>query len=62
MNRSDVIELIGKAAEEVIPIIGRAIEGLLAGKPPAEVLTVAERTLLADAADKRLDAALAGKP
>jgi len=61
MNRADVIELIENTAEELIPVIGKAIAGLLAGTPPGEVLSVAERTLLADAADKSLDAALASK-
>jgi len=62
MNHAAVLGLIEDAAEVVIPVLGKAIQGLLAGKPPEQVLSQAERQLLADAADKRLDAALAHKP
>lgn len=62
MKRADVLKLVEEATDELIPVIGKAIAGLLNGIPPSEVLSVAERTLLADAADKRLDAALEGKP
>ncbi len=62
MTREAVVQLVEGAAEELLPILGNAIQGLLAGKPPEQVLTHAERALLADLADKRLDAALAHKP
>lgn len=62
MTRDTVLELVENAAEHLIPVIGKALQGLLAGTPPEQVLSQAERQLLADAADKRLDDALAGKP
>jgi hypothetical protein len=62
MTRDTLLELIEGAAEYVIPVIGKAVQGLLAGKPPEQVLDHAERQLLADAAQQRLDDALAHKP
>lgn len=62
MTREAIIELLKEAAEELLPVIGKAVQGLMAGKPPEQVLTQAERDVLADQAQKRLDAALHHKP
>ena len=62
MTRDTVLELIENAAEELIPVIGKALQGLLNGQPPEQVLNHAERQVLADAAQKRIDDALAHKP
>lgn len=55
-------ELLHKVAdelvEELIPIAVTALQGLIAGRPPAAVITVAQRTTLAAYAQRRMDAAL----
>ncbi|HTJ17857.1 MAG TPA: hypothetical protein VL494_13850 [Steroidobacteraceae bacterium] len=62
MTRDAIVELLKDAGEELLPVIGKAIQGLIAGKPPEQVLSQAERDILADQAEKRLDAALHHKP
>lgn len=57
--------LLRIVADEVPDTLGdvvlRAIQGLLAGTPPERVVTAADRELLADYAQKRLDRALGNK-
>jgi hypothetical protein len=62
VTRDAIVELLKDAGEELLPVIGKAIQGLIAGKPPEQVLSQAERDILADQAEKRLDAALHHKP
>lgn len=55
MTRAGLLELIERIAEPLIPIVGKAISGLLEGKPIEEVLTQAERDALAASADRAID-------
>jgi len=57
MTRDALLELVEKLAEPLVPIVGKAINGLLSGKPLEEVLTRAERDTLAEAADAEIDRA-----
>jgi hypothetical protein len=57
MNRPALLELVEKIAEPLVPIVYKAIDGLLRGQRPEDVLTHAEREALAEAADAEIDRA-----
>ena len=54
-----VVEKIAEEAVELLPIAAKALEGLLAGKAPEQVLSQAERATIAKLSQDRFDAALA---
>jgi hypothetical protein len=53
-----VVQELKDEALELVPIAVAALQGLLKGHPPEQVLSHAERQALADYAQRRLDAAL----
>lgn len=57
VTRDALLELVEKLAEPMVPIVYKAVDGLLRGKPLADVLTRAERDALAEAADAEIDRA-----
>lgn len=57
VTREALFGLVEKIAEPLVPIVFKAIDGLLAGKPPEQVLSQAERDALAEAADRAIDEA-----
>lgn len=62
MTRDALLKLVENLAEPLVPIAFKALDGLLAGKPPELLLNQAERDALAAAADKAIDEAFGVKP
>lgn len=63
ISKDQLLRLVVEEVPETLTgIIFRVVEGLLIGKKPEEVVSHAERELLADYAQKRLDRALGPKP
>lgn len=61
MSRDALVQVVDKIADEaieLIPVAIKALEGLLAGKPPEQVLAHAEREVIARQAQKVFDDAL----
>lgn len=63
ISKEQLLRLVAdEVPESLVGIVFRAIRGLLAGDPPEAILSKAERELLADYAQQRLDRALGKKP
>lgn len=63
ISKEQLLRLVAdEVPETLMGIVFRVVQGLLAGKEPKDVIGHAERELLADYAQKRLDHALGKRP
>lgn len=63
ISKEQLLRLVADEVPETLAgIIFRAVKGLVEGKEPKDVITAAERDLLADYAQQRLDRALGKRP